>query len=580
MYGAGDELLYVGKARNLKKRVGSYFLRASGNPRIESMVSQICRMEVTVTHTEDEALLLEANLIKDLGPRYNVMYRDDKSYPYVRFTTHAYPRITFYRGGKTGTDRYFGPFPSAGAVRETLVSLQKLFRLRPCRDTFFANRDRPCLQYQIKRCSAPCVGLISEAEYARDIGKAQRLLEGRADELAQELRVEMEQASEALEFERAARLRDQIAALQRVREHRAITGGADELDVIVAAPHASSSCVVVMSIRDGMNMGHGSFFPKHPAGTEMPELLSGFISQYYLERPVPPDILVSEVPEDADWLMHTLGARAKRKVRIAKPARGAKLQLLSMAISTAAQALSARLAEAASMDQRLIELQQALDLEQPPRRMECFDISHTRGERAVASCVVFNEEGPLKAAYRKFNIDNVTPGDDYAAIRQAVARRFARVKAGEVPVPDVLFIDGGKGQLAVALEALDELELEKLTVVAIAKGPTRKPGMEQLIVAGREQPLVLPPDSPALHLIQRIRDEAHRFAITGHRARREKARLTSSLESIEGLGPARRRALLKTLGGLSQVRRASIDELARVEGISRTLAERIYAYFH
>jgi excinuclease ABC subunit C len=610
MYGVGDELLYVGKARNLKRRVGSYFLRASGNPRIESMVSQIVRMEVTVTNSEDEALLLEAALIKELGPRYNIMYRDDKSYPYVRITAHEYPRITFYRGGKTGDDRYFGPFPSAGAVRETLVSLQKLFRLRPCRDTFFGNRQRPCLQYQIKRCSGPCVGLVSEAEYAGDVSKAVRLLEGRGDELASELLDEMDQAAEALEFERAARLRDQIAALQRVREHRAMTGGASELDVIVAAPHASSSCVVVMTVRDGVNLGHGSYFPRHPAGVEMPELLSGFISQYYLERPAPPEILVSDEPEDGEWLAQTLSARAGRKVRILQPERGAKQRLLQMARSTAEQALSARLAEAASMDQRLIELQQVLDLEHPPRRMECFDISHTRGERTVASCVVFNEEGPLKAACRKFNIEtqsgeSATPvpanqsapaedavaapasaseviqaGDDYAAIRQAVARRFARVKGGEVPMPDVLFIDGGKGQLAAALEALDELDFEAFTVVAIAKGPTRKPGLEQLFVAGREQPLVLPPDSPALHLIQRIRDEAHRFAITGHRARREKARLSSSLEAIEGLGPARRRALLKTLGGLGQVRRASIDDLARVEGISRTLAERIYAYFH
>jgi excinuclease ABC subunit C len=580
MYGAGDELLYVGKARNLKKRVATYFLRASGNPRIESMVSQIVRMEVTITGSEDEALLLEAALIKELGPRYNIMYRDDKSYPYVRITAHAYPRIAFHRGGKTGGDRYFGPFPSAGAVRETLVSLQKLFRLRPCRDTFFEHRQRPCLQYQIKRCSAPCAGLISEAEYAHDVGKAVRLLEGRGDELARELRDEMEQAAEALEFERAARLRDQIAALQRVREHRAMTGGARELDVIVAVPHASSSCVVVVTVRDGVNLGHGSYFPRHPVGVEMPELLAGFISQYYLERPAPPEVLVSDLPEEAEWLAHLLSSRAGRKVRLLRPERGAKHKLLQVATQTAGQALSARLAEAASMDQRLFELQQALDLEQPPRRMECFDISHTRGERTVASCVVFNEEGPLKVAYRKFNIDGIEPGDDYAAIRQAVARRFARVKSGEVPVPDILFIDGGKGQLAVALEALDELDLNPFAVVAIAKGPTRKPGLEQLIVAGREQPLVLPPDSPALHLIQRIRDEAHRFAITGHRARREKARLSSSLESIEGLGPARRRTLLKTLGGLQQVRRASVDELARVEGISRTLAERIHAHFH
>ena len=576
MYGEGDELLYVGKARNLKKRVSTYFLRASGNPRIESMVGQIRRIEVTLTHTEDEALLLEAALIQSQIPRYNVALRDDKSFPFVRITAHPYPRIAFYRGAKTGADRYFGPYPSAGSVRETLQTLQKLFLLRPCNDTFFANRKRPCLQHQIKRCSAPCVGAISPEDYARDVSKAARLLEGKGDELARELGAEMEQAAEKLEYERAARIRDQIAALNRVREHRAMTGGAEQLDAIAVAPHASGGCVAVVSVRDGVNLGHGSFFPRHPPGMGLEELLGGFIAQYYLQRPPPPEILVSELPEDAEWLEHSLSAKAGRKVRIFKPERGAKTRLLEMAEGTATQALSARLIEAASMDQRLLELQRAL--EAPPRRLECFDISHTMGEKAVASCVVFNEEGPLKAAYRKFNIEGITPGDDYAAIKQAVLRRYARIKGGEVQAPDVLFIDGGRGQLASALEALAELEIDNLRVVGIAKGPTRKP--EQLILPEPEPALVLPPDSPALHLIQRIRDEAHRFAITGHRARREKARLTSGLEAIEGLGPARRRALLKTLGGLPQVKRAGIDELARVEGISRTLAERIYAHFH
>lgn len=579
MYGADGELLYVGKARNLRKRVGNYFLRASGDARIESMVGQVRRIEVTVTHTEDEALLLEAALIKEQTPRYNVSLRDDKSYPYLRITAHEYPRIAFYRGATTGPDRYFGPFPSAGAVRETLQTLQKLFRLRPCNDTFFANRKRPCLQHQIRRCSAPCVALIPPPEYAADVAKAVRLLEGRGDELARELGAEMEQAAEALEFERAARLRDQIAALKRVREQRAITGGADKLDVIAVAPHASSSCVVVISVRDGINLGHGSFFPRHPPNTGAAELLDSFLAQYYLERPPPPELLVSELPEERDWLETSLGGKAGRKVRILRPERGAKLRLMEMAQETARQALSARLLEAAGMDQRLLEMRQALDLEQVPARLECFDISHTRGEKAVASCVVFNQEGPLKSAYRKFNIDGVTPGDDYAAIKQAVARRYARIKSGEYQAPDVLFIDGGKGQLGAALEALEELQIDSLRVVAIAKGPTRKPGLEQLILAGREQPVVLAPDSPALHLIQRIRDEAHRFAISGHRARREKARMTSGLEAIEGLGPARRRALLKTLGGLQQVKRAGVEELARVEGINRRLAERIHAHF-
>jgi len=580
MYGGEGELLYVGKARNLKKRVGSYFLRASGNPRIESMVSQIRRIEVTLTHTEDEALLLENSLIKDQSPRYNISYRDDKSYPYVRFTAHRYPRISYYRGAKTGQDRYIGPFPSASAVRETLGTLQKLFRLRPCRDSFFAHRDRPCLQHQIKRCSAPCVGLISEAEYAQDLAHAQRMLEGKADDLAKELTTEMETAAEALDFERAARLRDQISALKRVRESRALTGGAEDLDVIAVAPHASSSCVAVISVRDGVNLGHSSHFPRHPPHAEVVELLDSFLSQHYLEQPAPPEILISHPLEEVELLEAALSQRAGRKVVIHHPQRGPKQRLLEMACNTVTQALTTRLSEMASMDERLLELQRALDLEQPPRRLECFDISHTQGERAVASCVVFNEDGPLKTAYRKFNIDGITPGDDYAAIKQAVGRRFARVKSGEVQRPDVLFIDGGKGQLNAALEALDELEIQDLRVVAIAKGPTRRPGLEELILPEQEFGLRLPPDSPALHLIQRIRDEAHRFAITGHRGRREKARLGSELDVVEGLGAARRRALLKAFGGLAQLKRASVDELARVEGISKTLAERIYAHFH
>jgi excinuclease ABC subunit C len=581
MYGAGDELLYVGKARNLKKRVGSYFLRASGNPRIESMVGQVQRIEVTVTHTEDEALLLEANLIKDGKPRYNILYRDDKSYPYVRFTAHAFPRITFHRGAKLASDRYFGPFPSASSVRETLQTLQKLFRLRPCRDSFFAHRERPCLQYQITRCSAPCVKLISADVYARDLDRAARLLEGRGDELARELTQEMEQAAEAMDFELAARLRDQIAALKRVRESRAVAGSSGDVDVIAVAPHASSSCVVVISVRDGMNLGHRSHFPRHPAHAEPAELLDSFLSQHYLEQPAPREVLVSHpLDDDADLLEAALGQRSGHAVEIRVPQRGVKRSLLEMAAQTAAQALSARLLEAASMDERLLELQRALELDAPPRRIECFDISHTQGERAVASCVVFDDEGPVKAAYRKFNIEGIVPGDDYAAIKQAVARRYARVRDGEVTAPDLLLIDGGQGQLGAALEALDEVGYHELRVVAVAKGPTRRPGLEELLLPESDNALKLAPDSPALHLIQRIRDEAHRFAITGHRARREKARVSSGLETIEGLGPTRRRALLKAFGGLAQLKRAGVDELAKVEGVSRTLAERVYAYFH
>jgi excinuclease ABC subunit C len=580
MYAGTDELLYVGKARNLKKRVASYFLRASGSPRIETMVDQIQRIDVTITGTEDQALLLEATLIKELHPRYNVLLRDDKSYPYLKITAHEFPRIAFYRGSQKGPDQCFGPFPSAQTVRYTLDMLQKLFRLRPCNDTFFAHRNRPCLQYQIKRCSGPCTRMISHEDYARDVRNAARLLQGRADELASELGEQMERDAAALEFERAARLRDQIAALKRVQEARAVSGGARDIDVIAVAPHASSSCVTVVSVRDGLNLGHHSYFPRHPHNLEAAALIEEFIAQYYLERTIPKDILLSDEPENMDWLQRTLSSQAQRKVSLGKPLRGNRVRLLEMTQQTAAQALSTRLVESASMDARLLELRNALDLERLPERMECFDISHTGGEKTVASCVVFNSDGPLKSAYRKFNIEGITPGDDYAAIRQAVSRRYARVKAGEVQIPDVLFIDGGQGQLTAALEALDEAGITGLRVVAIAKGPTRKPGLEDLLLPEQDQPLRLPPDSPALHLIQRIRDEAHRFAITGHRGRRDKARVSSGLEAIEGLGPARRRALLKTLGGLPQVKRAGVDELAKVGGINRTLAERIYAHYH
>ena len=596
MYDASGDLLYVGKARNLKKRVSTYFLRASGDARIESMVSQIARVEVTITHSEDEALILESNLIKEFNPRYNIVYRDDKSYPYVRFSDHEFPRISYYRGAKVGRDKYFGPFPSAHAVRETLFILQKLFLLRPCRDSFFANRRRPCLQHQIQRCSAPCVGLISSQEYGLELRKAARLLEGRADELARDLGEDMERAAESLEYELAAKIRDQIIALKRVREHRGITGGARDLDAIAVAPHAGGSCLVVVSVRDGINLGHRSHFPKHSADADASELIESFISQHYLQQPPPSEILISHPLDDASWLEEAVSAAAKKRIHIRHPRRGLKVRLVEMATSTAQQALSARLAEDASMDQRRSELARLLELDKLPERLECFDISHTRGERTVASCVVFNAQGPHKSAYRKFNIETLEPGeqvtevsedpraaitrgDDYAAIQQAVLRRFARVSSGESPAPDVLFIDGGAGQLGAALNALQSLGLERQRVVAIAKGPERRPGMEELILPEREAPLKLPPDSPALHLIQSIRDEAHRFAITGHRGRREKSRLASGLETIEGLGPNRRRALLKAFGGVAQIKRASIEQIAQVPGISRTLAVRVHAFF-
>jgi len=605
-YDRRDTLLYVGKAKNLKKRVSTYFLRASGDARIETMVSQIHRVEVTLTHTEDEALLLESNLIKEFSPRYNIVYRDDKSYPYVRLSAHAYPRVSYYRGAKIGAHRYFGPFPSGQAVKESLATIQKVFRIRPCRDSFFAHRDRACLQYQIRRCSGPCVGHIAAEEYAQDVQRASRLLEGKGDALQKELGAAMETAAEALEFEKAAALRDQIAALQRIRESRNLTGGAEDLDVIAVAEHASNACVVVMSVRDGVNIGHRSHFPRHPAHASAADLIESFLSQHYQHQAPPPEILLSHSLDDEALPLEALAARAGRKVVVGQPQRGSKVRLLDMALNTARQALSQQLVEAASMDERLRELMQVLDLDHPPKRMECFDISHSLGEHTVASCVVFDADGPLKSGYRKFNIESrgamdlgrgpdktvvdsaspnlrgaITAGDDYAAIRQAVLRRYARIKAGEVQMPDVLFIDGGLGQLNAAMDALEELQLaNEVRVVAIAKGPTRKPGLEELLMPEQALPLRLPPDSPALHLIQRMRDEAHRFAITGHRKAREKTRTSSALEAIEGLGPARRRALLLAFGGLGMVKNAGVDELAKVEGINRALAERIYAFFH
>jgi excinuclease ABC subunit C len=577
MYDARGALLYVGKARNLRKRVGSYFLRASGNPRIEAMVDQIARIEVTVTHSEDEALLLEATLIKEQRPRYNILYRDDKSYPYVRISADRYPRISFYRGRKNREDHFFGPFPSASSVKEILDSLQRLFQLRPCRDSYFNNRTRPCLQHQIKRCSAPCVGLISEADYARDVQRAMQLLSGRADALMRELEKEMERASEELAFERAARLRDQIAALKRIQQHRGVSGGTRNTDVVALAPHAGSSAVVVMSVRDGLNLGHRSFYPQHPTDTEPEELMEAFLSQHYAEHPPPAEILISH-PLTADTgLSEALSARAGREVRIRTPQRGFKKKLLEMAANTANQALSSHLTEAASMQERLLAVADHLELPAPPRRIECFDISHTRGEGTVASCVVFNEEGAARSAYRRYNIADITPGDDYAALAQAVRRRFRTGNSEAAVLPDLLLIDGGRGQVQTVAEVLAELGLEEMPLYGIAKGVTRKPGLEVFIRPNSPRELRLPGNSPALHLLQQVRDEAHRFAIGGHRARRGKARTQSQLEAIEGLGPTRRRALLQHFGGITQVRAASIDALASVPGISQRLAERIHA---
>ncbi len=581
MLDADGGILYVGKARNLKRRVTSYFQRSTVGTKTQAMVAQVARVEVTVTRTEDEALLLESNLIKTHQPRYNVVFRDDKSYPYLFLSgNHAFPRLAFHRGAQRIAGRYFGPYPNAGAVREMQDSLHKLFRIRSCDDSFFANRSRPCLQYQIKRCTAPCVDLIFTADYRRDVEDATNLLDGKAEQVMQDLVRRMEQAAAALEFEQAARYREQIATIRRLQEQPLQAGATTDCDVIVGSIREGTGCVVIISIRNRMNFGHRSFFPRVPSGADTGELLSAFIGQHYLNQPPPREILLSQALPERRLLEQALGSHAGRRVKLINRPRGPRQRLIQIAQATLQQALGDRLASHASTEERLQALQTALQLEAPPHHIECFDVSHTRGERAVASCVVFVDGQPEKSSYRIFSIDGIEPGDDYAALRQAIGRRFARLKKGEGRMPDVLLIDGGAGQLTQGMVALQELQIESVRMVAVAKGPSRKPGLEQLLLPGRKAPLVLPPDSPALHLIQQIRDEAHRFAIGGHRRQRDKARTRSVLDDIQGLGPVRRQRLLKTFGGTRQLARASIDELMRVEGISATLAQKIYDHFH
>jgi excinuclease ABC subunit C len=581
MYGASGELLYVGKARNLKKRLASYFRASESNPKTLVMRNQIMDVQVTVTHTETEALLLENNLIKQHRPRYNIVLRDDKTYPYMRLDdSHPFPRLMLYRGRRKEGGRYFGPYPSAYSARETVVLLQKLFLLRQCNDGFFRNRSRPCLQYQIKRCSAPCVGLVSQEDYARDTENAVMFLQGKTGEVVEAMVSRMEQASVRTEFELAARYRDQIASLRRTAEHQAISGDGGDYDVVASATRAGAAAVTVMFVRAGRQLGNQVFHPRVSGQESAAELLDAFLPQYYLGRDVPAVIVVAEPIEDAEVVAEALAAQSGHSVDIRASVRGERRRQVDMARINAEQALALRLAMDAGIRRRFEALQEVLELERMPERLECFDVSHTMGEGTVASCVVFDTEGARKSDYRRFNIEGVEGGDDYGAMRQALTRRYTRLKKGEGLVPDVLFIDGGKGQLHEAEKVLEELQVEGVLLASIAKGPTRKPGFEQLFLSGREAPLILPPDSPALHLIQQIRDEAHRFAITGHRQRRAKARNTSPLEEISGLGPKRRQALLKHFGGLQGVTRAGIEDLASVPGISRELAARIYGLFH
>jgi excinuclease ABC subunit C len=581
MFGAEGQLLYVGKARSLRDRVGHYFLASNVDPKVQALVQQISAIEVTVTNSETEALLLEYNLIKAHKPRFNVVLKDDKSFPYIQLCdAHPFARLAFYRGACSAGQRYFGPFPNAGAVRDTLNQLQKLFRIRNCRDSFFANRSRPCLQHQIGRCSAPCVGLIDREAYAQDIAAAVKVLEGRGEEVNAELQAHMEAAAERLEFERAAQVRDQLAALQRLQLQQVVTAeGERDVDVFAITGEGGDYGVSVMLVRGGRNLGTTSYFPR-AALAEPAEALSSFVMQYYASAEPPAEVLLGTRLEDAEPLAQVLSERAGHAVSVRQPQRGLALRWVELTQENAVQALRMRFAQRQGMDEMLMDLARTLDLPEAPQRLECFDISHTGGEGTVASCVVFGTDGPLKKEYRRFNITGVTPGDDYGALRQALERRYRHVREGEVPAPDVLLIDGGLGQISQVHEVLAALGFADLTLVGVAKGPERRAGQERLFVFGTPEAIVPESHGPASRLIQRIRDEAHRFAITGHRRRRARRYNESVLESVPGLGPAKRRALLKHFGGLQGVMRAGIADLTQVSGIGATLARSLYDHLH
>ena len=581
MLGATGDALYVGKAGDLKKRVSSYFQKQSGlSPRIRLMLGQVHALETTVTRSEAEALILENNLIKSLNPRYNILFRDDKSYPYLALTRHEFPRLAFHRGSLDPRDRYFGPFPNAGAVRESMQLLQKVFRLRTCVDSVYENRSRPCLLHQIRRCTAPCVGRINAADYADDVKSAELFLRGKDDEAVERLIARMDTAAENQNYEQAAIFRDQVGALRRVREKQFVSSNvARDADIIACAAEGEIVCVNLVMIRGGHHLGDKNFFPRNAGGHELPQIVEAFISQHYASGGAPPLIVIgSEITGES--LAQFLSEQSSHKVQLVVNPAGERRVWLDMALKNAQLGAQQQLSLHASQEARLLALQQALGATEAIRRIECFDVSHTMGEATVASCVVYDQAAMQKSEYRRFNISGIEPGDDYAAMRDVLSRRYRRVVAGEGKVPDLVLIDGGKGQLGVACEVFAELGLSDVQLIGVAKGEERKPGLEQLIIPGRANPLQLPGDHPALHLIQQIRDEAHRFAIQGHRARRGKTRNTSTLESIAGVGAKRRQSLLARFGGLKGLMSASVDELAQVEGISRELAARIYDQLH
>ncbi|UUA74870.1 excinuclease ABC subunit UvrC [Cellvibrio sp. QJXJ] len=584
MFGVDGGILYVGKAKNLKLRLASYFRKSGLTPKTQALVSRIARIEVTVTASETEALILEQNLIKSNRPPYNILLRDDKSYPYIFISSgEDYPRISFHRGAKKKRGDYYGPFPNVGAVKDSLNFLQKTFRSRQCEDSVFKNRTRPCLQYQIKRCTAPCVDYISPEDYQKDLHHTRLFLTGNSDKLLSELADQMDLASQQLQFEKAADYRDQITALRTVQSQQVIEEGNGDIDIIAAEMRAAAICVHILFVRQGRILGSRSFYPASTLAETPAEILAEFIPQFYLAssgRDIPREVIVSQPLEDVEVISAALQQAAGRQVFINHQVRSHRTQWLQMAATAAQQNLIAHINNKKSSLDRFVALQEALGLEETPQRMECFDISHSSGELTVASCVVFDTNGPLKSDYRRFNIDGITPGDDYAAMEQALTRRYTRLQNGEGKLPDILLIDGGKGQLGKAIEVLGELGVQGVQLIGVAKGTTRKAGFETLFDGETGDEIVLQGDSPALHLIQHIRDESHRFAITGHKQRRDKKRKTSTLEDIPGIGATRRRELLRHFGGLHEIKNASISDLARVSGISQKLAEEIHAFFH
>lgn len=588
MVSANDKVLYVGKAKDLKNRVSSYFRGNLVNSRIYSMVKQIQDVQITLTGSEAEALLLESNLIKKHHPRYNILLRDDKSYPYIFLSDHEYPKLTFYRGGRKRKGQFFGPYPSAGAVRETLNLLQKLFLVRQCEDSYFANRSRPCLQYQIKRCTAPCTHEVSKQDYLLGVQHTVKFLQGKSKQVIDELVQKMDQCAARLEFEQAAQYRDKIEQLRLVSQQQYVSGGQGDVDVIGLQYASDVASIQVLTIRKGNNLGNKNFFPKMPPvfthkDRIEAEILASFIAQYYVTREIPAEVLLSREPDDVQTLQKMLCLKAGRNVSLSYKLRGDRARWVEMALRNAQHALQIHLASKAGIQKRILALQAELDLDYIPSRMECFDISHTMGEATVASCVVFGLEGPIKSEYRRYNINDIVGGDDYAAMKQVLKRRFKKLVESDTvengsKLPDILLIDGGKGQVSQAIQVLSDLQISGVDIIGVTKGEGRRQDMDTLTI-GKEK-IHLPAHSSALHLIQQIRDEAHRFAITGHRQRRQKARNTSPLEGIAGLGPKRRQSLLKQFGGLRAITRASVDELSKVKGISAQMAENIYDVFH